>query len=244
MFDIVDGPSITLIALVCVLLAGLLIGVARVRRRDETAALSWRPFAGTGFVAVVWLALTGFVAGAGLLQNYNALPPPMFRLFVPGLILAAIGAYSRVGARLADGLGWGVLIGFQAFRIPVELMLSALYSAGKIPVQMTFHGANFDILTGISAAAVAWLASRGYVGRTTILIWNLAGLVLLANIVTLAVLSMPGRLQVFNDGPANTIVFGWPFIWLPTWLVIAAWFGHLLVFRKLMREAKTHLASA
>lgn len=233
----IDGAGMGLIALVALLWAGLLAGVGTARRALGTIpTLQRRYVAWTGAAALGWLALTGAVAGAGLLRDYGAMPPPMFRVFLPGVILVFGAAFSGFGTRLADGLGWGALIGYQAFRIPVELILSALYASGRLPVQMTFHGANFDILTGISAVAVAWLASRRRIGRTGILAWNLVGLALLANIVTIAILSMPGRLRAFPAEPANTIVFGWPFIWLPAWLVLGALFGHLLVFRKLWRE--------
>ena len=245
MVELMDAPSLALIALVAVVLACLVGGVAWVRWKGGVASIPWTAVVSTAAIAIAWLAFTGLLAGGGLLRNYDALPPPMLRVFGPGLVLAALAAFSPFGARLADGLGWGALIGFQVFRVPVELMLSALYASGKIPVQMTFHGFNYDIATGISAPIVAWLAMRGYAGSKTILVWNVAGLALLANIVTIAVLSMPGRFQVFSNGPANTIVFGWPFIWLPTWLVLAAWFGHLLVFRKVLRDARSsNLVSA
>jgi len=100
---------------------------------------------------------------------------------------------------------------------------------------MTFEGRNWDILTGISAVPVAWLAARGRIPRGGILAWNLLGVGLLVNIVTIAMLSMPTALQRFTT--PNTFVTGAPYVWLPTFLVQAAWFGHLLVFRRLAQPA-------
>jgi hypothetical protein len=232
-----DGAGAALVALVAVLWVGLLAAVA----------WAWRPGAGaaggrgkalvwTGVATAAWLAATAALAASGRLRDYDAFPPPMFRVVLPGVLLVFAAAFSGFGKRLVDGLGWGALIGYQAFRIPVELLLSALYQSGRLPVQMTFHGANYDVLTGIFAALLGLLAARKRAGPLGILVWNIAGLALLANIVTIAVLSMPGRLRLFPGEPANTIVFGWPFIWLPAWLVMGALFGHLLVFRKLWRE--------
>ena len=98
---------------------------------------------------------------------------------------------------------------------------------------MTWHGWNFDVLTGLSAPLVAWLAARGRLGVRGIVVWNGAGLRLLANVVTIAILSTPTPLRVFANEPANTFVAAWPWVWLPTFLVPAALFGHLLAFRKL-----------
>lgn len=48
------------------------------------------------------------------------------------------------------------LVGFQAFRMVMELILWLLYKGGAIPVQMTPEGLNFDVLAGLTAPAVAY----------------------------------------------------------------------------------------
>lgn len=234
-----DGAGWAQVALTAIVAVGLLGAVVWAGRANGQApAIQARRLLIAAGVVGGWLAVTGFAAGAGMLRDYDAVPPPMLRVMLPGLALTVAAAFSSFGRSLATGLGWGFLIGFQAFRIPTELMLDALHRTGRLPVQMTFHGANFDILSGISAAAVGWLAARGRIGARGILVWNLAALLLLVNILVIALLSMPGRLRVFANEPANTIVFGWPFVWLPATLVLMALFGHLLVFRRLWAEAR------
>jgi hypothetical protein len=109
-----------------------------------------------------------------------------------------------LGRVLAHGqarlVGFAALTGFQVFRVPVEWVLFALHRDGVAPVQMSFEGWNFDVLTGLSAPFVAWLAARGVVGRRGLLAWNCAGLALLANIVGIAVLSTPTPLRAFGTG--------------------------------------------
>ena len=61
--------------------------------------------------------------------------------------------------------------------------------------------------------------------------WNIFGLVLLANIVTIAILSMPTEFRIFMNEPANIFVAHIPYVWLPTVLVQTALLGHLLLFR-------------
>ena len=169
------------------------------------------------------------------MAGFDARPPHFLLFMFPTFAATVALALSGTGARLAERVGWAGLIGFQVFRAPVEWVLFALYRAGEAPVQMTFEGWNFDVLTGLSAPLIAWLATRGTIARRAILVWNVAGLALLANIAAIAVLSTPTPLRAFWNEPANTFVAHWPWIWLPSFLVQAALLSHLLAFRKLAR---------
>ncbi len=197
--------------------------------------LAIRRAGGSPFPAVaatlVWLAATHFAAAAGWL-SFGPLPPPFFVLVLLACVLATRFAFSLAGTRLVHS-GLGILIGFQVFRVAVEIFLWRGHQAGFVPVQMTWEGRNLDILTGLTAPIVAILASRGLLPRTAILCWNIAGLALLINIVTVAIVSTPTPLRIFLEEPANTFVTAAPYIWLPAFLVPAAWLGHLLVFRRL-----------
>ena len=66
--------------------------------------------------------------------------------------------------------------------------------------------------------------------------WNILGLALLANIVTVAVLSTPTPFRQFTGGPPNLLPSTFPFVWLPSFLVQVALGSHLLVFRQLRRR--------
>jgi hypothetical protein len=159
-------------------------------------------------------------------------------LFVSVFTLATtILAFSQVGTRLINGTSIAGLVAFQAFRIPVELWLHRLYQEGVVPVQMTYEGRNFDIVSGILGLLLGIWAFRSQPPRWAILLYNLIGLGLLINIVTVAILSAPVPMRRFFNEPANTFVADWPFVWLPAFLVQAAWFGHLLVFRWLRKRS-------
>lgn len=180
---------------------------------------------------LAWLALTAVPAASGLL-HFTA-PPTMVALLLAMLVLAIGLARSPIGRRLAMGLPLTLLVGFQAFRIPVELLLHRAYVEGLAPVQMTYAGRNFDMVSGLTAAALAvWLA-RGRPPRWAVVTWNVLGLALLANIVTIAILSAPVPFRVFMNEPANVWVTRAPWVWLPTVLVMAAVLGHALLFRRL-----------
>jgi hypothetical protein len=69
-----------------------------------------------------------------------------------------------------------------------------------------------------------------------VLAWNLLGLALLLNILTIAVLATPVPFRQFTDGPPNLLPSTFPYVWLPSFLVQLALASHLLVFRKLRRS--------
>jgi hypothetical protein len=183
-----------------------------------------------------WMALTWRVAASGILRNWQVTPPPFFLLLVAVLAVASLVVFSPLGSRLAVGIPLWVLVLVQSFRLPLELAMHRLTTLGIMPEQMTFTGRNFDIATGASALVVAALLRSGRTGRVLTLVWNTAGIVLLANVVAVALLSTP-RFRVFGDDHLNVFVTYTPFVWLPAVMVLAALAGHLLIFRRLVMQA-------
>ncbi len=232
-----DAATVCLLILSAAVAGAFLLGVSKAEKAEAAEnSGAGRRVLWTGAVLAAWLIYSAVLAGKGLLLNADAVPPPMARILVPGLALVLIAAFSGLGARLAKHLGYASLIGFHAFRLPLEGLLWTFHHQGRLPVQMTFEGRNFDILTGLSAIVMAVLAQRGMVGRKAALVWNLAGLGLLLNIIGVAVLSLPGRLLAFHDEPPNTLVLHFPYVWIPALFVLAAFLGHLVLFRKIRSE--------
>jgi hypothetical protein len=188
----------------------------------------------TGVALVLWLAFTGRLAATGFLRFEPQ--PTLFPLIALGLVSTLVLAFSRFGARLVHGLPIAVLVGYQGFRIPVELLLHRGHSEGLVPLQMTYLGMNFDILTGVLALLLVVLSRLGPVPLWLLGAWNLIGFGLLANVVTIAMLSTPTPIRVFLNEPANVWIVRWPWVWLPTWLVPMALVGHLLVLRWLFLQ--------
>jgi hypothetical protein len=186
-------------------------------------------------VAVFWLAVPAILARQGILDRYS--PPPAPGFILVGLLTlgTVVLAFSPFGSRLAAGIPLAGLVGYQVFRVPLEWVLHRLYAEGVIPVQMTYAGQNFDIVTGVLAAALALWLRAGHRSVWLVAAWNIIGLALLANIVTIAILSTPVPFRYFMNDPANLLPSTFPYVWLPTFLVQAALFGHLLVFRAIKR---------
>jgi len=103
---------------------------------------------------------------------------------------------------------------------------------------MTFEGRNFDVISGITAPLVAWLVANQKINRTVIVLWNIACLGLLINIVTVAILSMPTDLQYFFNKPYNVAVTQFPYSFLPAFLVPLAYLLHFFSLRQLFLKTK------
>jgi hypothetical protein len=184
--------------------------------------------------AAAWLALTLWVAASGVLRQFERRPPPMLILFVAIVALGVWLAFSRVGDLVVHHASWVALVGLQAFRFPLELLMHRAYVEGVMPVQMSYSGRNFDILTGVTAIALALALANATVPRWIVAAWNVLGTLLLVNVVVVAIASMP-MFHRFGPDRLNIWVADPPFVWLPSVLVLTALTGHLLIFRKLLQ---------
>jgi hypothetical protein len=81
------------------------------------------------------------------------------------------------------------------------------------------------------------LLLAGTLTGTVVLAFSPFGTRLLSGLPLAALVGyQASRITVVTNEPANTIVATLPYIWLPTFLVPAALFGHLLEFRYLLRS--------
>ncbi len=196
----------------------------------EVRTATMRVLVGTA----LWLGLPMAAAAAGRLR----FEPPTFMLLMLIILIGSLAlGLSRVGYRLATGLPLAVLVGVQSFRLPLELAMHRAYSEGVMPVQMSYSGYNFDIATGVLAIVVALALATGRAGTGLVRVWNWLGILLLANIVVVAVLSTP-LFNVFRTEPKNIWVTQPPFVWLPAVMVAMALMGHIIIFRRLRLESQ------
>jgi hypothetical protein len=189
--------------------------------------------------ALVWLGVSGGAARVGALR-FDPPPPTMIVLLVAVLGLAIGLSRAEVGRRLAFGLPLSVLIGFQGFRVVVEVLMHRAYVEGLMPVQMSYQGRNFDIVSGATAAVLGLVLLVRGAPRWVLLGWNLLGLGLLLNVLVIALLSAPGPFRRFLNEPSNVWVTAFPWVWLPAVMVLAALLGHLLLFRRLAGPRPDH----
>lgn len=181
-----------------------------------------------------WCILIAIVSLAGFTANFDLFPVNITPFVLLPLLLILALLFTKRMREMLEHVSLKVLTQLQVFRVFVEIILWLLFIQNLIPVQMTFEGFNWDVLTGITSllAARYLLNSKG-----GLIAWNIFGLLLLVNIVTIAILSMPTPLRVFDNEPANRIVTIFPFIYLPTLLVPMAYILHFLSLRKLLMKS-------
>ena len=220
------------VALALVVGAAFVAGVyLAARDAGQARRAAWQAALFTG----AWMAATLGAAAAGVLR-FDSRPPTMMLLFVAVFALALGVGFSRAGTRLALGLPLAALVGFQGFRVGVELLMHRAYVEGLMPVQMSYSGRNFDIVSGATALVLAALILAGRAPRWAVWIWNALGVALLANVLTIALLSAPTPFRAFHNEPANVWVTQAPWVWLPAVMVLAALLGHVLVTRRMWAE--------
>ena len=227
-------PEVLAFVLLPVLLACALswgVWVAK-RRAGEPSRRAGRAAAIALVAAAAWMTVTWQAAASGALRQWDATPPPFAILVLAILLIAFRIAFSPTGRQLAVHLPLWVLVAVQGFRYPLELAMHRMHERTIMPVQMSYSGFNFDIVTGVTAVLVAALVATGRAGRTVVWAWNILGTLLLANVVVIAIVSTP-RFRYFGDDQLNVWVTYPPFVWLPAVLVAAALAGHLLIFRAL-----------
>ena len=208
-------------------------GLASAARRRRTI------FAGAGIA--LWLAGQAAAALSGWLGRFELRPPPIVLWFASMLLMTLALAWSSFGRRFAK-LPFVALIGFQAFRLPLELVMHRAAVAGVMPNVMSYSGYNFDIVSGATALPLALWAWRRPLPRWLIALWNVTGQILLIVIAVVAFAATP-VFRAFGDDQLNTWVTQFPYVWIAV-MVAAALFGHIVTMRKLVAERGVPVSSA
>lgn len=180
-----------------------------------------------------------FVTGwslSGKMGDFHSFPFNMGPVLVVPMVVILFFVFGKKTQPMIANLWQYDLVALQSFRISVELLLWRLFVLNEMPIQMSFEGRNWDVLTGITAIFVAYFIKRRQMSKTVLIIWNLVGLGLLINIVSIAILSMPTPSRIFMNEPSNTIVTQFPVSFLPAFLVPLAYGLHFLSLRKLVKE--------
>jgi len=230
---IIPGLLIAALSWVCIgiLIYGLHLSMIKAGwdRRYRYRVLTWLIF-GTA----AWLLLVGLLSIKGFFSNFSAFPPrPAMVIFLP-LPLMLFIAVSRKFSELLLIIPPSWLIFMQGFRIAVELILFMAFINGLLPEQMTFEGLNFDVFTGLLALPVGYFCFiKKSWPRVFAVIFNFMGLLLLVIVLVIAVLSMPLPIRYFHHEPSTAVVGSFPFIYLPSVLVVIAYTLHLFSLRQL-----------
>ncbi|GEO03819.1 hypothetical protein AAE02nite_14830 [Adhaeribacter aerolatus] len=146
---------------------------------------------------LAWLGLLALLANQHFFSDFSTLPPRFVLAIVPPWLFIAWIASRKSFRYLLSLVPAAWVVYLQSFRVVVEIGLWMVFVAGVCPVQMTFEGRNFDILVGLTAPLAGYFLFRKELKFRWGALWNIFGLVLLLNIVTVAMLSTPTPFRVF-----------------------------------------------
>jgi hypothetical protein len=157
--------------------------------------------------------------------------------------LALAFACSSLGGRVARAVPLPALVGFQTFRLPLELVLHTWHEEGSVPVQMTYAGDNYDIVTGVVSLGAATLLALGSLSprarRAVAWAANLVGLALLLRVMSIALRSTPGPLRGYLETEPLLLPLYAPYTWILPICVAGALAGHVLAFRRLLASRRS-----
>ncbi len=188
-----------------------------------------------GAVGLVgWLLYVGLLGYFGVARNTTMRPPGIAFILIPVVIFLGVFIFrmtSAAGLGVVLAIPLWIILGAQSFRMVVELFLHQLWLNGLIPKMLTFEGANVDIFIGLSAPLIAWLSTRGSSGRKLVFIWNVLGLLALANVVIRALLTAPGPFHFIHAEVPNLMFGTFPFMFIPAFFVPLAVVLHVVALR-------------
>lgn len=191
---------------------------------------------------LIWLSIISLIAYSGFYLDFETLPPKIATAIVPPILLSFLLCFSSKFSNFLKGIPPAWLIYAQTFRFFVEIILWLGFLGGFVPFQMTFEGFNFDIIVGLTAISGGLLFfGKNRFRKFEAIIWNVSGLALLINILTIAIISSPSPVRVFFNEPANRIVAYFPYIWIPGFFVPFGFAMHFFSLKQLIfmkREGK------
>ncbi|MBF9237504.1 hypothetical protein I2I05_08860 [Hymenobacter sp. BT683] len=186
----------------------------------------------------LWLAVSAALGLTGFYQSSLDVLPP--RLLVAGILPPALVITSLLlapaGRRWMARLPLADLVAISVVRVPVEVGLYGLAMNRLVPELMTFAGRNFDILAGLTALLIVGLLRTHRISRGWLMVWHVAALMLLNNIVVLALLAAPTPAQQLAFEQPNVAVLRFPYVWLPAFIVPVVLFSHVASLYKLLRR--------
>ncbi|MBS1660495.1 MAG: hypothetical protein JST68_05535 [Bacteroidetes bacterium] len=184
---------------------------------------------------LLWLTLLGILSLRGFFSNFS-LPPRLSLALLTPLPIVLLTLRSKAGSEFLHRIRPQWPIYLQSFRILVEIGLWLLVRNGSLPIQMSFEGRNFDILAGLLAFPVGYYC---FVKKSwppiVATLYNIGGLLLLINIVTISTLSLPTPARVFHNQPDSSLVTRFPLIYLPGLLVPLAYTLHIISLRQIAK---------
>jgi hypothetical protein len=189
--------------------------------------------------AGLWTGLAAALAAASLFLGSNpAGPPTIGTMITLPLVATAVAAAVSPQVRAALlGMPMPFLIGLNVWRVAGGFFL-LLAAEGRLGGPFPTSAGWGDVITGVLALPVAWLALRGQ-GSALVWAWNAFGTLDLVVALALGIISANGSpLQVIHAGEGSEAVQVLPWSLIPTVLVPIYLIVHGIIFAKLAQAVQ------
>ncbi len=194
---------------------------------------------------VLWSIIHSVLAYSGFYENALATPPRFAFVLIPSIVLIIYGLLPRQQVWFLKSRITKISTFLHSVRLPVEIVLYGLFINKMVPELMTFEGRNYDILIGITAPIIGILFLKEILGKRSLLIWNVIGLILVLFIFINGIFSSELPFQQFGFDQPNRAIIYFPFILLPATVVPIVIWTHLsdiIKLRKELRDDMNHSA--
>lgn len=195
---------------------------------------------GYATVVLLWTIYVLAVSSSGLIASFEM--PPRMPLFIilPAFSIIIWFFVSKKFKEIRDHFPIEFTVYYQSFRIFVELLILGLYYKGIGPELVTFEGRNFDILAGISAPVIGYMAySKKWIGYKVVIAWNICCLLLLANIVYIFLtLAFRPDTWGYTTTPISIDFTKSPYIFIAAVFMPTAVFMHIFSLNKTLAAMK------
>lgn len=189
---------------------------------------------------VLWVGYVSLMAGSDFLADFSL--PPKFVLFIilPAFIIIGTFFSIKKFAKIIISFPIALTVYYQSFRIIVELLIWWIYKEGMVPEIVTFEGRNMDVLVGLSAPVVGYLAYHmKWLSHKMVILWNVIGLLILANIVLIFIsLIVKQGMWGFDTIPLSLDFPRLPYVFIAGAFMPTAVFMHIFSIRKSMQALK------
>ena len=222
MIELTDNfPSI--LFLFAVQMLAVLLAVRHAKRRGWSIKATGIYFVlgllGLWGALSVWLALTGIYMSAIFLAAYPTFWLPFIPVILALVPLLASGSLRTAVAALIDATPTHWIIGIHALRI---LAIGSLIKAwnGAFSMSFAIWVGIPDLLFGVSALVMYWMARQGRVSSLGLMVWNALGvLVIIPGAPLVAQAGLPGAFFRSNETPSMMTLYEFPMVLAPSLVV-------------------------
>lgn len=190
-------------------------------------------------IIIVWSIIQSYLAYDGFYQIKETIPPRYMLVFAPVGLFIIYGLLPKQLAWIYTNRNLKISTFLHTVRIPVEIVLLYLYYYKMVPELMTFEGANFDILAGLTAPILGLLFIKSKLNSKVLLIWNVLGLILILTVLTIGILTGELPIQQFAFNQPNVAINYFPYILLPVTIVPLVVYTHITDILKLKNGSKS-----